>query len=117
MRRTLAILMLLLSASWLLAQDNMGKSSDAAGTTIEGCLSSSSGHYYLTDNSGKKYFLSGEANKLKSHVGHEIKVTGMMGVKTSDTTQEGLESSAKEMPVFKVKSVQHVAETCTKTGM
>ena len=116
MRKIALLVVLVLSAAWLLAQDNMGKSS-GAGTTIEGCLSSSSGHYYLTDSSGKKYFLSGEANKLKAHVGHEIKITGMMGVKTSDTTQEGLESSAKEMPVLKVKSVQHVAETCTKTGM
>jgi hypothetical protein len=117
MRKTIVLLVLLLSACCLLAQGNMGQSSGAAGTTIEGCLSSTSGHYYLTDNGGKKYFLSGEANKLKAHVGHEIKVTGMMGEKTTDTTQEGAASSAKEMQVFKVKSVQHVADTCTKTGM
>jgi hypothetical protein len=111
MYKTLTItLALLFSATWLLAQDNMGKSSGT--TTIEGCLSTASEHYYLTDMSGKKYFLSGEANKLKDHVGHDIKVTGMMGVKTTDTTQEGVESTAKEMPVFKVKSVQHVAPTC-----
>ena len=41
----------------------------------------------------------------------------MLGEKTTDTTQQGAASSAKEMHVLKVKSVQHVAETCTKTGM
>jgi len=112
MRRILLVLMMLLSATWLLAQDNMGKSSGASGTTIEGCVSTSSDHYYLTDSSGKKYFLSGEANKLKNHVGHDVKITGVMGVKTTDTTQQGAESTAKEMPVLKVKSIQHVADSC-----
>lgn len=112
MRKTLGLLLLLLSATWLFAQDNMGKSSGAAGTTIEGCLSSASEHYYLTDSTGKKYFLSGYANKLKDHVGHQVKVTGAFGVKTTDTTVSGAESSAKEMPVFKVKSIQHVADSC-----
>jgi len=107
----LTVLLLLLSASWLLAQDNMGKSSMSE-TTIEGCLSTSTGHYYLTDTTGKKYFLSGYANKLKDHVGHEIKVTGMLGLKTTGTTQQGAASTATEKEVFKVKSVEHVADTC-----
>jgi hypothetical protein len=105
MRKITLLLLLVLSASWLLAQDNMGKSSGAAGTTIEGCLSTASEHYYLTDSGGKKYFLSGYANKLKDHVGHQVKITGMLGTK-------GQESTAKEMPVFKVKSIEHVADSC-----
>ena len=112
MRKTLILLLVLVSASWLLAQDNMGKSSGSAGTTIEGCVSTASEHYYLTDSTGKKYFLSGYANKLKDHVGHDVKVTGVLGVKTTDTTQQGAESTAKEMPVLKVKSIQHVADSC-----
>jgi hypothetical protein len=112
MRKITLLLLLVLSASWLLAQDNMGKSSGAAGTTIEGCLSTASQHYYLTDSSGQKYFLSGYANKLKDHVGHQVKITGMLGEKTADTTVEGAASSAKTMTVFKVKSIQHVADSC-----
>ncbi len=112
MRKILVLLVLVLSASWLLEQDTMGKSSGAAGTTIQGCLSTASAHYYLTDSSGKRYFLSGYANKLKDHVGHTVNITGTLGVKTTDTTAQGSESTAKEMPVFKVKSIQHVADTC-----
>ena len=117
MYKTLAIaLALLFSSTWLLAQDNMSKSSGAAGTTIEGCLSTASEHYYLTDSSGKKYFLSGYANKLKDHIGHQVKITGTSGVKTTDTTVQGAESTAKETLVFRVKSIQHVGDSC-KTGM
>ena len=114
MRKTVLTLMLLLSGAWLLAQDNMSKSSGTSGTTtIEGCLQTTGSYYNLTDSSGKVYHLSGEANKLKDHVGHQVQITGMPGVKTVDTTVQGAESTAKELSVFKVKSVKHVADTCT----
>ena len=53
MRKTLLAVLLLLSATWLLAQDsmgNMGKSSST--TTIQGCLSNSKGQYWLTESNG-----------------------------------------------------------------
>jgi hypothetical protein len=112
MRKTLLLLLLLLSATWLLAQDNMGKSSDASGPTIEGCLSVAGGHYILTDSSGQGYRLSGYANKLKAHVGHDIKITGMPGDKTVSTTEQGVGSTVKTIPVFHVKSIEHVADSC-----
>jgi hypothetical protein len=112
MRKILVLLVLVLSASWLLAQDTMSKPSGGAGTTIQGCLSTASEHYYLTDSSGKRYFLSGYANKLKDHVGHTVNITGMLGEKTTDTTQQGVGSTATQMQVFKVKSIQHVADSC-----
>jgi hypothetical protein len=89
----------MVSTVWLAAQDSgqMGKSSGMA--TIQGCLSSTDGHYQLTDSGGKVYQLSYDANKLAHHVGHEIKVTG-----TVDT------SGAKSM--VKVKTVTHVADSC-----
>jgi hypothetical protein len=106
------VLVILGSTMWLAAQDQMSKSSSGP-TTIQGCLSYTDGHYRLTDSSGKVYQLSNEANKLTHHVGHEIKVTGMPGVRTVDTTQQGAgESTVKEQPVFKVKTVTHVADTC-----
>jgi hypothetical protein len=113
MRKTLLTLVLLLSAAWLLAQDTMGKSSGAAGeTTITGCLSTTGTYFNLTDSSGKVYRLNGYANKLKDHVGHQVAITGMPGVKTVGTTTQGAASTAKEIPVFKVKSIQHVADSC-----
>ena len=113
MRKTVLTLVLLLSATWLLAQDTMGKSAGNAGeTTIQGCLSNSSGQYWLTDSSGTKTQLSSHANVLKNHIGHEVAITGMPGVKTTGTTVQGSASTAKQQPVFKVKSVKHVADTC-----
>ena len=110
MYKTLMLaLALLVPAAWLQAQDTMSKSSP---TTIEGCLSNHNGQYWLTDSTGKVYQLSSNAQKLSSHVGHTVQITGMPGVKTTDTTVQGSESTAKEIPVFKVKSVQHVADSC-----
>jgi len=112
-RKTLVItLVVLVSAMWVAAQDQMSKSSSGP-TTIQGCLSYTDGHYRLTDSSGKVYQLSNEANKLQHHIGHEIKVTGMPGERTVDTTTQGAASSAKEQPVFKVKTITHMADTCT----
>ena len=112
MRKTLVVLVLLLCAVCMLAQDNMGKSS-ATATTIQGCLSRDAGYFFLTDSSGKKYHLVGyNAKTIAEHVGHTVAITGTPAVKTSDTTQEGLESSAKEQRVFKVQSVKHIADTC-----
>ncbi len=85
-------------------------------TTIKGCLQYTSHHYYLTDSSGTKHMLTGYANKLKAHVGHEIEVTGTEGVHTTGTTQEGAASTAHQAPDFKVASVKHIADTCTSGG-
>jgi len=100
-RKTLVVtLVVLVSAMWLAAQDSgqMGKS--AGPTTIQGCLSSTDGHYQVTDKSGKVYQLSYDASKLAHHVGHLIKVTG-----TVDT------SGAQ--PVVKVQTLTHIADTCS----
>jgi hypothetical protein len=114
MRKTLMLtVVLLLSAAWLQAQDNMGKSSGAASTTIQGCLSRDGSYFYLTDSSGKKHHLVGyNAKQINEHVGHTVEITGTPTIKTTDTTVTGNESTAKETPVFKVKSVKHIADTC-----
>ena len=114
MRKTVLTLVLLLSGAWLLAQDNTSKSSGTSGTTtIEGCLQTTGSYYNLTDSSGKSYRLSGYSDSIKDHVGHQVQITGIPGEKAVDTTVQGAESTAKELRVFKVKSVKHVADTCT----
>jgi hypothetical protein len=111
MYKTLILaLALLLPAAWLQAQDNMGKAGSA--TTIQGCLSNSNGQYWLTDSNGVKHQLSSHANVLKNHIGHEVAITGVEAVKTTDTTIQGGASSAKQIPVFRVQTVKHVADTC-----
>jgi hypothetical protein len=112
-KAVLTLVVLLLSAGWLLAQDTMGKSSDTSGpTTIEGCLSNSNGQYWLTDGSGVKHQLSSHANVLKDHIGHQVAITGVPAVKTVGTTQQGAASTAKQISIFRVQSVKHVADTC-----
>ena len=115
MYKPLRLALLLLSAAWLQAQpanpssDN-NKTTDL--TTIEGCLQSSGGHYTLTENNGTEHRLSGYANKLGRQVGHEVQITGKPSVKTTSTTSWGAASSAAQQPVFDVKTVTHVADTC-----
>jgi hypothetical protein len=99
-------------AACLQAQD-AGKGSM---TTIQGCLSYAKHHYVLTESNGTTHELSGYANKLKEHVGHEIEVTGTPGVRTEGTTMEGAASTAKHMPDFKVSSIKHIADTCKAAG-
>ena len=103
MRKTLIItLAVLVSTLWVAAQDSgqMGKSSGA--TTIQGCLSQTGGQYQVKDSGGKVYQLTGDANKLAHHVGHEVKVTGMAGGAASQGGATG----------FKVQTLTHVADTC-----
>ncbi len=82
-------------------------------TTVKGCLQYQSQHYYLTESNGMQHLLTGYANKLKPHVGHEIEVTGTEGTKTTSTTQQGAASTAHQAPDIKVSSIKHIAETCT----
>jgi hypothetical protein len=112
MRKTLTFtLLLLLSAACLLAQDNMGGS--AGPKTIQGCLSNSSGQYWLTESNGTKHQLSSHANVLKNHIGHEVAITGTDAVKTVSTTQQGAASTAHQIPIFRVQTVKHIADTCS----
>ena len=116
-KTTMVTVALLITAVWLQVQaagQTAGKTSSL--TTIEGCLQFSDSHYRLTDSNGTSYQLSNEAKKLTHYVGQQVKVTGMPGVRTVDTTTQGAESTAKEQPVFKVKSVTGMAGTCKPAG-
>jgi hypothetical protein len=113
-RLALALVLLLSAACSQAKQREMGQAAgkDSKETTIEGCLSSSSGQYFLIDSGGMRHQLSGYANKLKAHVGHEVQITGKPSIKTEADTSYGAASSAEEIPVFEVKSVKQVADAC-----
>ena len=118
MHKTLMLtLVLLISAIWLQAQNAAQTTGNTSGlTTIQGCLQYTNGHYRLTEDNGTIHQLQSQANKLTKHVGHEVAITGKPAVRTVGTTIQGAASSVKEQPVFKVTSVQHVADTCTSAG-
>ncbi len=81
--------MLLLGAAWVVAQNYPSQTSPSqtnpdqttptatgAQTTVQGCLSGSSGNYILTDKNGNTYQLTGDTSKLNEHVGHEVQIKG-----------------------------------------
>ena len=105
---------LLISAVWVQAQDSDQMGGKKSGvTTIEGCLKNSRNRYTLTKADGTKVTLSSHANEMIHYVGQQVQVTGTPSVKTIDTTQQGLASSAKEVSLFRVQSIKQVADTCT----
>ena len=116
MRHGLLVLSVLLLASlWAAAQNSeQGSRTSAAGqTTVEGCLSGSSGSYMLTDQNGTMYQLSGDTAKLSEHVGHEIKVIGTSSAGGSTEPANGASGGAQQ--TLQVSSVKHISKTC-KSG-
>jgi len=112
-KKIVVALVLLFSAVWLQAQasDQAGSSSNS--TTVQGCLRNQAGRYSLKASDGMVYKLTGEANKLKDHVGHEVEITGKPTVRTYSTTEQGAASSTREQHVIRVESIKHIADTCT----
>src|SRR6202166_3905108 len=137
MRKLLLLLsVLLLGACWAVAQDSTSQqnshSSDtsassassgqtgsaAAGsaTSVQGCLSSSSGNYTLSDKNGNTYQLTGDTAKLSEHVGHEVKVTGTSS--SASTTGGGTTAgqAGANAQTLEVSSVKHISKTCQNGG-
>ena len=126
MRHILFLSVLLLGATWAMAQnqsqtapehtspsqEKAAPTSSGGHTSVEGCLSSSGGNYMLTDKNGTSYRLSGDTAKLSEHVGHEIKVTGSLG---SSTTAAGTTGTSSEK-TLEVSSFKHIAKTCQSGG-
>lgn len=88
--------------------------------TVDGCLSGSAGNYTLTDKtSGTTYTLAGDTSKLSDHVGHEVRVTGTMSgsgssaSSASNATASGNTSAMGGQQTITVRSMKHVAATCT----
>jgi hypothetical protein len=120
MRKLLLLPVLLLSVSWLAAQDSpsstqkdSSQTSAGSQTTVEGCLSGSEGKYTLTDKQGNSYQLTGDTSKLSDHVGHEVKITGMTSGAASDSGGAMGGSSSQSL---EVSSMKHVSKTCKNSG-
>lgn len=128
MRKIMLLSVLLLGASWAVAQNSAapgqndpqntptqsGSTHAMAGAhTVEGCLSGSNGKYTLTDKEGKTYDLTGDTSKLADHVGHEVKITGTEGSGSASSTSSQMGSSGASL---EVSSVKHVSKTCKNAG-
>jgi hypothetical protein len=119
MTRHLAIAVALLSLAMLpalaLAADTSSSSSAAEkSATLTGCLSGPDAGGAYTLKTGSKQVEVGGTTELKSHVGHEVKLTGTWAKTGSDIGEtEPAGTTDKHQKHFKVASIQHVAETCT----
>lgn len=97
------------------SQTSASQTSAGGDTTVEGCLSGSSGSYTLAAKDGTTYQLTGDTAKLSEHVGHEVKITGTANSAASSpssgaaSTSAGSTSSEKSL---QVSSVKHVSKTC-----
>lgn len=122
---------LLLGVSWAVAQgtsptspstsspdssaQTSSQTSAGGDTTVEGCLSGSSGSYTLAAKDGTTYQLTGDTAKLSEHVGHEVKITGTANSAASSPSSGAASSSAGSTGSEKslqVSSVKHVSKTC-----
>ena len=85
--------------------------------TAPGCVQKGqeSGGYYLTDESGKNWELTGK--DVASHVNHKVTVTGheMQGSQTHEKkveSSEKSESAGKEYADLRVTHVKMVSDSC-----
>jgi hypothetical protein len=127
MRYVFFLAVLLLGATWAMAQtdQNQATPSDQAATqgdmsptssggnvTVQGCLSGSDGNYMLTDKNGTTYQLTGDTAKLNDHIGHEVKVTGSTSASAMSPSDGGTDTGASKQ-TLQVSSFKHVSKTCS----
>lgn len=87
------------------SQQNQPKSKAKAGDSLTGCVDEENGRYVLTDDREMKPIADLVADGFPTegfakHVGHKVTVRGI------STPGEG-------RPVFKVRTIETVSETCT----
>ena len=84
-----------------------GKKQAASGSTLTGCVDEKEGHYIMVDDRNLSPVADLEANGFPTegfakHVGHKV-------------TVRGTSSSGSTRPVFKVRSIETLSETCAPT--
>ncbi|PYX31356.1 MAG: hypothetical protein DMG80_10415 [Acidobacteria bacterium] len=114
---------LLLSVTWLAAQQdqaNPSKAGSGSETTVQGCLQGSSGNFTLTDKAGTAYQLSGDTSKLTEHVGHEVQIKGTTSASStpadsSSSNPSGVSAGGSQTSLT-VKDVKHISKTCSSAA-
>ncbi len=115
----LLTVMLFSSALWLRAQEGhpgadiwLPPPAGPSPMTVDGCLQSSGGHYWVAGKDGTIYDLTGSTARLSRYVGHQVEITGKPTVRTLDTTVSHAASTAEELPALEVKSAKEMSGTC-----
>src|ERR1039458_6358414 len=84
-----------------------GKKQAASGSSLTGCVDEKEGHYILVDDRSLSPVADLEADGFPTegfakHVGHKV-------------TVRGTSSSGSTRPVFKVRTIETLSETCAPT--
>lgn len=123
--RTIALVIaafLVLVATSVVAQESSSHAKKES--TVRGCLSgpNAEGAYILKTAKGHAFEVGGD-DQLKSHVGHEVKLTGTwvksgseIGENESAEKNEKSESAEHHGVAerhFKVSNIQHIADSCS----
>ncbi len=124
MRQVCFALALLLSASFMLAQDSgtsmsPSSSKDSKGqVTVRGCVSKASGDYILEkQNPAMTYELQGTGKiKLSHYLGQRVEITGTTSPSMS-TSSDAIEKMGAPSPVtLTVSSIRTVSKECTTSS-
>ena len=114
---------LVLVAASVVAQES--SSTAKKETTVKGCLSgpNTEGAYLLKTAKGHAFEVGGN-DQLKSHVGHEVKLTGNWvksgsAIGENESAEKNEKSEASEHRGvaerhFKVSDIQHIADSCSQ---
>jgi hypothetical protein len=112
--------MLLLCATWTLAQaypDQKSDSSNSGQASVKGCLSKSDTGYVLTDKSGTAYQLTGDTSQLGAHVGHEVQIKGSKAEASATGASSSGTSSQAQLQVSSMKQISETCSTKSKSDM
>ena len=88
-------------------QEQAGKKKAASGSSLTGCVDQQDGHYLLVDDRNLDPVADLQADGFPTegfakHMGQKV-------------TVRGISSSGSTRPVFKVRSIETVSETCAPT--
>ncbi len=79
---------------------------------VEGCLKMSATEYVIIDDTGTEHNLIGNTAKLSHYVGRRVQIIGEPTIKTLDTTETTIASSATEVPAIRVQSGTKIGGRC-----
>jgi hypothetical protein len=112
------ILSLLLTAGVAVAQDTDKKTTHKTVRTLTGCLSNgdSANEFKLTASTGE-WKVQSDSVKLADHVGHTVKITGVVSNPTMHGMKEDAKDKTEKKPVEKgtitATGLKMVSESCS----
>jgi hypothetical protein len=119
----MALGLFVVSASTLLAQDEQ-KTTHKKVRTLSGCLQKGDGdkEYKLTDAKGDNWEIKSDAVALDQHVGHTVRLTGVVSNAAAHGAKEDAKEKASEHGVgdsaehghMTVTGLKMVSESCSK---